>query len=147
MSWVGLFIDSKFEYEVLEIESSFIPGVYESIWAKVKVGKGRFKIIGNVYRPNSAPFADLPLAITNHNKIIQSPKNNKDHKDCDMQVLSDFNVNILTELCRAWVNKYIPGVHVFTRPSSKTKSKLFSKKNAQSLTIQCGKVQSIQHNF
>ena len=27
--------------------------MYESIWAKVKVGKGRFNIIGNVYRLNS----------------------------------------------------------------------------------------------
>ena len=103
MSWVGLFIDSKFEYEVLEIESSFIPGVYESIWAKVKVGKGRFKIIGNVHRPNSAPFADLPLAITNHNKIIQSPKNNKDHKDCDVH----WTLNIVQVLNYCRIEHYV----------------------------------------
>ena len=30
---VGLFIDKKFSYEILEVESSFTPGVYESIWA------------------------------------------------------------------------------------------------------------------
>ena len=49
---VGLFIHNKFE--LLEVESSFLPGVYESIWAKVQYQKGKFKIIGNVYRPNSA---------------------------------------------------------------------------------------------
>ena len=53
---VGLFIDSKFSYEILEVESSFTPGVYESIWAKIQIGKGKFKIIGNVYRPNTAPL-------------------------------------------------------------------------------------------
>ena len=66
---VGLFIDSKFEYKMLNVESSFVLGVYESIWAKVKVSKGKSKIIGNVYRPNSAPLANLPLAISTHSKI------------------------------------------------------------------------------
>lgn len=58
---VGLFDHSKFSYEVLEVQSSFISGVYESIWVKVEVSKGKYKIIGNVYRPNSAPLADLAL--------------------------------------------------------------------------------------
>ena len=62
----GLFIDSKFSYEILCPESSFIPGVYESIWAKIEVSKGRFKIIGNIYRPNTAPLADLAKTIAIH---------------------------------------------------------------------------------
>ena len=66
---VGLFIDSKFSYEILEVESSFTPGVYESIWAKIQIGKGKYKIIGNVYRPNTAPLANLASAIATHNKI------------------------------------------------------------------------------
>ena len=78
---VGLFIDSKFDYEMLNVESSFVPGVYESIWVKVEVSKGKFKIIGNVYRPNSAPLANLPLAISTHNKIIQSLKNKNTIRD------------------------------------------------------------------
>ena len=31
---VGLFVHSKFSYEILNVQSSFIPGVYKSIWVK-----------------------------------------------------------------------------------------------------------------
>ena len=81
---VGFFIDSKFSYEILNVESSFIPGVYESIWAKIGVSKGKYKIIGNVYRPNSAPLADLARAISTHQNIIQSLKTSKIHRNCNI---------------------------------------------------------------
>ena len=120
---VGLFIDSKFEYELLEVESSFLPGVYESIWAKVQYQKGKFKIIGNVYRPNSAPKADLALAISTHNQIIQSLKSNKNHKNCEIQIVSDFNVNILNFAQHELTDKYLESMFshgllpVITRPT------------------------------
>ena len=34
---VGFFVDKNFDYELLNIESAFVPHVYESIWIKVKV--------------------------------------------------------------------------------------------------------------
>ena len=104
---VGLFIHNKFEYELLEVESSFLPGVYESIWAKVQYQKGKFKIIGNVYRPNSAPKADLALTISTHNQIIQSLKSNRNHKNCEIQIVSDFNVNILNFAQHELTDKYL----------------------------------------
>ena len=120
---VGLFIDSKFSYEILSVESSFIPGVYESIWVKVEVSKGIYKIIGNVYRPNTAPLADLARAISTHVNIIQSLKSSKDHKNCDFQILSDFNVNILNFAQHELTNTYIESMFslgllpVITRPT------------------------------
>ena len=36
---VGYFIQSNLQYEILEEESVFLPGVYESLWIKVKVDK------------------------------------------------------------------------------------------------------------
>ena len=48
---VGFFVNSKLEFEVLEEESIFIEGVYESLWIKVEVAKNIHKIIGNIYRP------------------------------------------------------------------------------------------------
>ena len=104
---VVLFIDQKFSYEILCPESSFIPGVYESIWAKIEVSKGRFKIIGNVYRPNTAPLADLAKATAIHTNIIQSLKINKSHKNCEFQILSDFNVNILNFAQHELTNTYL----------------------------------------
>ena len=120
---VGFFIDSNFSYEILNIESSFLPGIYESIWVKVQVNKGKYKIIGNIYRPNTAPLADLDLAISTHNNIILSLKSNKIHKNCDFQILSDFNVNILNFAHHEATNTYLESMFslgllpVITRPT------------------------------
>ena len=70
---VGLFIDEKYkDYEVLEKESVFIPHVYESIWVKIKMKNGPDKIVGNVYRPNTAPLANLERSIEIHNEILDN---------------------------------------------------------------------------
>ena len=120
---VGLFIDKKFSYEILEVESSFTPGVYESIWAKIQISKGKYKIIGNVYRPNTAPLANLALAIATHNKIIETLKSNKANKNCEIQILSDFNVDILNFAQHELTNTYLESMFsnsllpVITRPT------------------------------
>ena len=92
---VGLFVHNRFSYEILNFQSSFIPGIYESIWVKIEVGKNKYKIIGYVYRPNSAPLANLARAISTNQNIILGLKSNKNHKFCDIQILSNFKVNIL----------------------------------------------------
>ena len=120
---VGFFIQSKFSYEVLEIKSSFIPGLYESLWVKIEVSKGKYKIIGNVYRPNSAPLADLARAISIHNEIIQCLKTDNVHKNCEFQIVSDFNVNILNFAQHEQTNTYLESMFshgllpVITRPT------------------------------
>ena len=64
---VGLFVDEKYkDYEILKEESVFIPYVYESLWIKIKIKNGPDKIIGNVYRPNTAPLANLVRSIEIH---------------------------------------------------------------------------------
>ena len=81
MGGVGFFIDEKYaDYEILENESVFIPHVYESIWIKIKIKNGPDKIIGNVYRPNTAPLANLERSIEIHNQIIEKILSNNSHK-------------------------------------------------------------------
>ena len=78
---VGLFVDEKYkDYEILKEESVFIPHVYESLWIKIKIKNGPDKIIGNVYRPNTAPLANLERSIEIHNQIIDKILSNKSHK-------------------------------------------------------------------
>ena len=91
---VGFFVHNSLQYEVLEEESVFISGVYESLWIKVKTGN-KFKIIGNVYRPNSAPKANLKTAISIHESIISKIKTKKIHSKCSIEIASDFNVDLL----------------------------------------------------
>ena len=105
---VGLFIDNKYkDYEVLEEESVFEPHVYESIWVKIKIKSGPDKIIGNVYRPNSAPLANLEKALQIHNQILDKILANKRHSKCEIQILSDFNVNMLNYETHGLTNDYI----------------------------------------
>ena len=105
---VGLFIDNKYkDYEILKDESVFIPNTYESIWVKIKLQNGRHKIIGNVYRPNTAPLANLHQAIEIHNQILDKIQNNKLHSKCDIQIVSDFNVNMLNFETHGLTNDYI----------------------------------------
>ena len=104
---VGLFVDKNLEYELLNIESAFIPHVYESIWIKIKVKNGADKIIGNVYRPNSAPKADLERAIDIHNNILQNFQNEREFSKCEIIVCSDFNVNLLNFETHRSTDNYI----------------------------------------
>ena len=105
---VGLFIDKKYkDYEILEEYSVFTPHVYESIWVKIKMKNGRDKIIGNVYRPNTAPLASLDKSIQIHNEILDKILSNKLHAKCEIQILSDFNVNMLNYETHGQTNEYI----------------------------------------
>ena len=105
---VGFFIDEKYpDYEILAEESVFIPHVYESIWVKIKMKNSPDKIIGNIYRPNTAPLANLERAIEIHNQIIEKILSNIDHKKCDIQILTDFNINMLNFDTHGLTNDYI----------------------------------------
>ena len=104
---VGLYVDQKYEYELLDIESAFVPHVYESIWVKVKTKSGPDKIIGNVYRPNSAPRADLYKALEIHNQILDSLLNDRTNGKCEIIVCSDFNINMLNFESHNLTNSYI----------------------------------------
>jgi hypothetical protein len=73
---VGIFVDEKYkDYEVLKEESVFIPHVYEFKY-KLRMrflehpNNGPDKIIGNVYRPNTAPLANLEQSVEIHNQIL-----------------------------------------------------------------------------
>ena len=104
---VGLFVDIKLDYELLDIPSAFIPHVYESIWIKVKFKNGADKIIGNVYRPNSAPRADLEKAINIHNTILDNFQNDRENSKCEVLVCSDFNINLLNFETHKSTDSYI----------------------------------------
>ena len=105
---VGLFVHSKFkDYEILNNESIFIPHVYESIWIKIKMKQGADKIIGNIYRPNTAPRANLEQAIEIHSQILDKILNDESHRNCDIQILSDFNLNMLNFETHNLTNDYI----------------------------------------
>ena len=88
-------------------EYVYIPHVYESIWMNIKMKNGPDKIIGNVYRPNTAPLANLERSIEIHNQIIDKLLSDNCHKKCDIQILADFNLNMLNFETHGLTNDYI----------------------------------------
>ena len=82
---VGMYIREGFSYEVLEFENSFVEGVYESQWLKVSLPDKSSRIIGNVYRPNSAHRGNLSQALDIHSSILCKIKSNKQHKKSSIQ--------------------------------------------------------------
>ena len=56
---MGIFVDANFEFETLEKYSIFCPRVFESIFVKIKTDKNKFYIVGNIYRPNTSPLANI----------------------------------------------------------------------------------------
>ena len=111
--WVGFYVYNSLTFEILEEESIFMSGMYESLWLKVQTGKNMFKIIGNIYRPNTAPRANLNLAITTHNSIISKIKSNKSHSKCDIEIVSDFNIDLLKFQEHAKTNDYLESLLSF----------------------------------
>ena len=92
---VGFFVNKMFDFEILEEESIFVEGVYESLWIKIEVSKNNYKIIGNVYRPNTAPKANTKQAIEIHSSILSKISKSKDHSKCSIEIVGDFNLDLL----------------------------------------------------
>ena len=95
---VGFFVNKDLEFDVLEEESIFVAGVYESLWIKVNLSKNHSKIIGNIYRPNTAPRANFKQAVEIHSSIISSiGKNTKYSKIRNYAPPFDEKRSIFTE--------------------------------------------------
>ena len=103
---VGFFISNSLDYEVIQFKDEFVEGVYESIWVQLKVENGRSKVLGCVYRPNTAR-GDLKRAIAIHKSILQEIKSNRNFSNSDLMVFSDFNVDLLNYHTHAATADYV----------------------------------------
>ena len=91
---VGFYISSSTDFEIVQFKDEFVEGVYESIWVHLKLANGKSKILGNVYRPNTAR-GDLNKAISIHKSILKDIKSNKKFRTSEVIVFSDFNADLL----------------------------------------------------
>ena len=92
---VGIYISGHLTYTRLDLPNSFIPGVFESIGVKVKINKNEYRIIGNVYRPNTYPRANPTL----HNRylmdILSHISRSKELNKLKINLTRDFNLDLL----------------------------------------------------
>ena len=105
---VGLFIRKDLESEILHEQSIFIPGMYESIWAKIKPKKGaKGVIVASVYRPDTPPRANLGLAVSTHLGIIDSIRKDKTLRHCKIIITTDFNLDLLEYSLKERTTNYV----------------------------------------
>ena len=92
---VGFFISENLTFTRHDFPNSFVPGVFESIWIKLKIYRNEYRIIGNIYRPNSYPKASPTL----HNRylmdILTHLSRSKDLNKCKIHLMGDFNLDPL----------------------------------------------------
>ena len=93
---VGVYVDRQLSSVPLTELSHFIPRVFESQFFKIKTGKNKFVIIGNIYRPNTAPFADLKRCNNLLNEILGKLKSSPEYKNAkDIIIVGDVNIDLL----------------------------------------------------
>ena len=61
---VGLYINENIQFTIREDISVFIPHIFESIFIEVKTKHEKKQIVGVIYRPNTAPKADINIFST-----------------------------------------------------------------------------------
>ena len=106
---VGLFINSNLKYKVRPDLSVFIPHVCESLFIELTIQTGKSMIIGIIYRPNTAPRANLDIfteSIGRINDIIADEKKKA-------IIMGDFNIDMLKYGTRQKTKLFI--VNVLTR--------------------------------
>ena len=91
---IGFFVKEGLTYEVIHFGGEFEKGVYESLWLKISIC-GKSRIVGNIYRPNTAPLASLHRATEIHKNILKSIKTDKQLCKAPITIVSDFNINLL----------------------------------------------------
>lgn len=93
---VGVWVDDGLDYEILDNLSVFEPNFFESLFLKINTGRNKFFIIGNIYRPNTGPTANLKLFIDKLNTIIAKIYSDPILRKCDdIQLVGDFNIDLL----------------------------------------------------
>ena len=89
---VGVYVDQRFDSEVIENLSLFIPGLIESIFLKVKLSATKYVIIGNIYRP---PQSTIKLFNFHLNSILNEINSVTDKSMENLIITGDFNIDLL----------------------------------------------------
>lgn len=93
---VGLWVDSNYSFEPIEKISIFEGNIFESQFIKLKTSKNKFSIIGNIYRPNTAPKANINRFIEILDQIMKTINSDPDFKKCEsVELLGDMNIDLL----------------------------------------------------
>ena len=142
---VGFLIREGLNFQELRDLNVFKEGFLESMFIKVFTQNGRYKIIGNIYRPPNSNIDIFLLAL----ELILKKLDCKEFKNAEEILISgDFNINVLSHLNHAPTNRFLslmlthsfmPTITLPSRISENTATcidNIFS--NKQNLNFQSG---------
>lgn len=108
MEGLGFWVSNDFEYEVVDELSIFQPHFFESLFIKIKTSKNKFSLIGNIYRPNTGPLADVNKFVDTLSNLLESIKIDPIYKNCeDFQLVGDYNLDLLAYSRFPSATKYV----------------------------------------
>ena len=100
---VAMFINDRYDYEIRNDLSVFIPHVFESLFIEVSLPGSKNQIIGVIYRPNTPPMADLDLFQNTLFDIL----NIVNSKNQICTIMGDLNVDLLQYNKKCKVNVFL----------------------------------------
>ncbi len=88
---VGIYVRDHISFTYRNDISVFVPHIFESVFIEVNSNSNRPIVIGTIYRPNTAPKADIDIFCHTLSQIIETVKlENK-----QLILSGDFNLNLL----------------------------------------------------
>ena len=121
---VALFIKENIQYKIREDISVFIPHIFESLFIEINTHEGNKSIIGVIYRPNSAPKADLDIFTTTLQDIMNIINTERRHSI----IMGDMNIDLFKSDTHTKTNEYLESLFtlgfspVITLPTRLTSS-------------------------
>ncbi len=103
---VGLFINESVQYKIREDLSIFNAHVFESIFVEIGSQSSTKYIVGVIYRPNTAPKANVDMFSTTLNSILDTI--NVEYKTS--MVMGDMNIDLLKFQAHMKTNEYLDNI-------------------------------------
>ena len=100
---VGLFIKSDIQYTIRDDLSIFLPHVFEAVFVETTSSGVKNSIVGVIYRPNTAPGADMDLFSTTLFEVMEIINN--EHKIG--VIMGDMNIDLLKCSKHGKTNEYM----------------------------------------
>ena len=99
---VALFIKENIPFKIRDDLSVFIPHIFESLFVEINSQNGK-SIIGIIYRPNTAPKADLDIFTNTLNDILDIINTERKHSI----IMGDMNIDLLKIDVHQKTNDYL----------------------------------------